>query len=57
MHEDFLLAIRENPESDAPRLVYADWFEENGDDVDRVHTQLIQMQCEIGGILLLNVRT
>ncbi len=57
MHEDFLLAIRENPESDAPRLVYADWFKENGDDVDRVHTQLIQMQCAIAGILLLNVRT
>jgi uncharacterized protein (TIGR02996 family) len=27
----FLDAIRERPDDDAPRLVYADWLEENGD--------------------------
>ena len=27
---DFLRAIRENPADDAPRLVYADWLDENG---------------------------
>ena len=29
--EAFLQAIRENPDDDAPRLIYADWLEERGD--------------------------
>ncbi|HEV3145352.1 MAG TPA: TIGR02996 domain-containing protein [Gemmataceae bacterium] len=29
--EAFLETIRQNPEDDAPRLVYADWLEEQGD--------------------------
>jgi uncharacterized protein (TIGR02996 family) len=28
--EAFLQAIREAPDDDAPRLVYADWLDENG---------------------------
>ena len=32
LHEDaFLQAIREAPEDDTPRLVYADWLEERAD--------------------------
>ena len=30
-YEPFLRAICENPADDAPRLVYADWLDENGD--------------------------
>src|SRR5262245_7310286 len=31
-HQGFLQAIREDPDDDTPRLVYADWLEENGDE-------------------------
>lgn len=30
-HADFLAAICANPDADAPRLIYADWLEEQGD--------------------------
>jgi uncharacterized protein (TIGR02996 family) len=30
-HESFLAAIRETPSDDAPRLVYADWLDDQGD--------------------------
>src|SRR5947209_12547364 len=30
-HEPFLRAICESPDDDAPRLVFADWLDENGD--------------------------
>ena len=29
--EAFLQAIIDNPDDDAPRLIYADWLEERGD--------------------------
>ena len=31
MRQAFLDAIRESPDDDAPRLVYADWLTDNGD--------------------------
>jgi uncharacterized protein (TIGR02996 family) len=40
--EAFLLAIREQPESDEVRLVYADWLEERGDP----RGEFIRVQCE-----------
>jgi len=30
-HEDFLAAVLEHPDDDAPRLIYADWLEEHGE--------------------------
>jgi uncharacterized protein (TIGR02996 family) len=39
--EAFLQAIIENPEDDAPRLVYADWLEERGDP----RGEFIRLQC------------
>ncbi len=33
MHTDFLRAIITNPDDDAPRLIYADWLDENAGDV------------------------
>jgi uncharacterized protein (TIGR02996 family) len=39
----FLQAIRDNPEDDAPRLIYADWLEEHG---DPERAEFIRVQCE-----------
>jgi uncharacterized protein (TIGR02996 family) len=39
----FLQAICEAPEDDTPRLVYADWLEENG---QPERAQFIRVQCE-----------
>src|SRR5262245_34522748 len=39
-------AVLEQPDDDAPRLVYADWYEENGDEADRQHAELIRLQVE-----------
>lgn len=43
-HEAFLRAIFDAPEDDTPRLVYADFLQENGED-DRA--EFIRVQCEI----------
>jgi uncharacterized protein (TIGR02996 family) len=40
-------AVKETPDDDAPRLVLADWLEDNGDEDDRAHAELIRVQCEI----------
>jgi uncharacterized protein (TIGR02996 family) len=40
----FLQAIFENPDDDAPRLIYADWLDENGQP-DRA--EFIRLQCEL----------
>jgi uncharacterized protein (TIGR02996 family) len=42
--EALMATIREQPDSDAPRLVYADWLEEHG---DPLHAEFIRVQCEI----------
>lgn len=39
----FLRAIRDDPESDEPRLVYADWLEEQDDP----RAEFIRAQCEL----------
>jgi uncharacterized protein (TIGR02996 family) len=51
MHDrDALLrAIIENPDDDAPRLIYADWLDEHGDP-DRA--TFIRLQCELGRLVL-----
>jgi len=40
----FLQAIRDSPDDDTPRLVFADWLTENGD-ADRA--EFIRVQCEL----------
>jgi uncharacterized protein (TIGR02996 family) len=40
----FLRVICERPEDDAPRLVYADWLEEEG---ECAQSQFIRVQCEL----------
>jgi uncharacterized protein (TIGR02996 family) len=40
-----LAAVIETPDDDAPRLIYADWLEENGDsDADRARAEFIREQ-------------
>jgi uncharacterized protein (TIGR02996 family) len=47
-HDDaFLQAILEAPDDDAPRLVYADWLEDNG---QAERAALIRVQCELAGM-------
>ncbi len=42
---DALMAyILERPEDDTPRLVLADWFEDNG---EPERTEFVRVQCEI----------
>jgi uncharacterized protein (TIGR02996 family) len=48
-----LAAVLANPEDDSPRLVYADWLEEN-DDVDRA--RFIRAQCELARLPVWNRR-
>jgi uncharacterized protein (TIGR02996 family) len=43
-----LAAIRENPDEDAPRLVYADWLEEHGEEESTLaRTELIRAQIQL----------
>jgi uncharacterized protein (TIGR02996 family) len=42
--EGFLRAVVERPDEDAPRLIYADWLEEQG---DAARAALIRVQCEL----------
>ncbi len=44
MHETFLRAIREAPEDDTPRLVYADWLDEH-DQPERAEFIRAQIQA------------
>lgn len=48
--QSFLRAMVEAPEDDTPRLVYADWLEEFGDDADRDRAEFIRVQCELSGM-------
>jgi uncharacterized protein (TIGR02996 family) len=43
----FLEAIASNLDDDAPRLVFADWLEEHGDEHDRARAAFIRVQCEL----------
>jgi uncharacterized protein (TIGR02996 family) len=49
--EAFLQAIIENPEDDAPRLVYADWLDEQG---CSERAELIRIQCELAHMAVFN---
>ena len=42
--EAFLQAILEDPLSDTPRLIFADWLEENG---QAVRAEFVRVQCEL----------
>ena len=44
--EAFLQAILEQPDDDTPRLIYADWLEEQGDP----RGEFIRIQCALAGL-------
>jgi|GEM_PF-2371513 len=47
-----LTAIRNNPDEDTPRLIYADWLDENATaDVHRARAELIRVQIELERML------
>ena len=39
-------AVCETPDDDAPRLVFADWLEDNGDEAERAWGEYIRLECE-----------
>lgn len=43
----FLQAIRETPDDDAPRLIYADWLEEQGGGEWAARAAFIRIQCRL----------
>ena len=44
----FFRAIEAQPDDDTPRLVYADWLDENAtSDADRARAEFIRVQCEL----------
>ena len=46
-HDALLAAVIADPDSDTPRLVYADYLEEAGDEADAARAEFIRMQCSI----------
>jgi len=43
-----MAAIRNNPDEDTPRLIYADWLDEHATtDAQRARAELIRAQCEL----------
>jgi uncharacterized protein (TIGR02996 family) len=46
----FLQAIREAPDDDTPRLVYADWLDDQGDADGAARAELIRLQCRLAGL-------
>lgn len=47
LDESFLLAIREEPDDDTPRLVYADWLMEQEELWRAERGEFIRLQCEL----------
>lgn len=43
----FLRAIRANPAADLPRLAFADWLDEQGNQDDSDRAEFIRVQCDI----------
>ena len=39
----FLQDIKQNPDDNTPRLIFADWLEENGDP----RREFVRVQCEL----------
>jgi len=45
IEDAFWESIRQTPDDDAPRLIYADWLDDNGDAVDQARAAFIRAQC------------
>ena len=44
----FVAAIEAEPDNDLPRLVFADWLDDQGDARSRYRAELIRRQCAVG---------
>src|SRR5437868_5364079 len=50
-HEDaFWKAVLADPDDDLPRLAFADWLEESGDEDERARAEFIRVQLELAKI-------
>jgi uncharacterized protein (TIGR02996 family) len=47
IEKGFLADILAHPADEAPRLIYADWLEDHGDEVDIARAELIRVQIEL----------
>ncbi|MFO0880427.1 MAG: TIGR02996 domain-containing protein [Gemmataceae bacterium] len=47
LEEEFYRDIRKHREDDMPRLVLADWLDEQGDEVSCARAELIRVQCRL----------
>ena len=45
--EALIRAVCAHPDEDTPRLAFADWLDEYGDEGDRVRARFIRVQCEM----------
>jgi uncharacterized protein (TIGR02996 family) len=50
--EALLASVYETPDDDAPRLVYADWLEEHGDEADQDRAAFIRAGCRVARLPL-----
>jgi uncharacterized protein (TIGR02996 family) len=50
MEEGFLSDILAHPGDDSPRLIYADWLEEYGDEADLARAEFIRVQIELAAL-------
>jgi uncharacterized protein (TIGR02996 family) len=48
--ETFLQKIRENPDDDSIRLIFADWLEERGGPASTARAEFIRLQCAMAGM-------
>lgn len=48
--EAFIRAICESPADDTPRLIFADWLEEQGNKEDRDRAEFIRVQIKLAGM-------
>src|SRR5262245_47690475 len=46
----FLEDIAEHREEDGPRLIFADWLEEHGDESERAWAQFMRIECAMAGV-------
>jgi uncharacterized protein (TIGR02996 family) len=50
MHDAFLADVIAHPEDDTPRLIYADWLEENGGEKERERAEFIRGQVRLAKV-------
>ena len=43
----FYAAIAANPEDDMPRLLFADWLDERGNEESSTRAEFIRLQCAL----------